>query len=494
MKIIKLVQNETIKTFKKTSTKILVILSFLAIFGAVGFANLIMSLNNFTESYAQNEDWKNDIQEEIISRKRILESQDNHYDRESNALTRAEMETYEIALKYDINYLYYYNQYWKIQMLEEIQNAKVNLILNESINDEKVKEDNEKIINQRIELLKNNNYSGFIDLLKKDAKTRLDNKKIRQEEYDDEIYLLNIREKYEIYKDDSNGIFNWRESLYEDILAIKSNLRTGINQTTGKLLKTEEIDELKDKLKVAEYRLENNIPILSTGASARGLYDLFAPSFTMLMISLLMVIIAGSSISTEISKGTIKFLLFTPNKRWKVLVSKIISAILILVVLTLILSLLSTIIGNIFFKENGSAYVYSSHGEVKVLSNVTYNVLYFLAQDIDILVYMFFAFMLSVLTRNTALSVGVSIACYIGSGTIMQLINYYISADWVKFIPFNNLGLADKIFANNLSYTMQNMPGVSNGISIGFSCGVLVVCVILMIITMFDSFNKRDIV
>lgn len=35
MKIIKLIQNETIKTWKKTSTKILIILAIVALLGAV---------------------------------------------------------------------------------------------------------------------------------------------------------------------------------------------------------------------------------------------------------------------------------------------------------------------------------------------------------------------------------------------------------------------------------------------------------------------------
>ena len=76
----------------------------------------------------------------------------------------------------------------------------------------------------------------------------------------------------------------------------------------------------------------------------------------------------------------------------------------------------------------------------------------------------------------------------------MQIINQLISADWIKFVPFNNLGLADRIFANNISYVaMQMSAGLGNNVSIGFSLSVLVVCAILMIVTMFDSFNKRDI-
>lgn len=233
----------------------------------------------------------------------------------------------------------------------------------------------------------------------------------------------------------------------------------------------------------------------SSGASGRTLYDMFAPSFSQGLISILMIMIAGSSISTEVSKGTIKFLLFTPNKRWKVLLSKIISAILILLVLTILTSFISVIFGNIFFKDEATVYVYISNGVVKSIPNLLYTMLYFLASSIDILVYMLFAFTLSVVTRNTALTVGVSIACYIGSGIVMQIVNQLITADWIKFIPFNNFGLADKIFANNISYmTEQTMSGFTNNVSIGFSLSVLAVCSILMIITMFDSFNKRDIV
>ena len=64
MQIIKLIQNETIKTFKKTSTKIIIILSVLALFASVGLANLVMSLTDYA-SYFMNENWKEEIQTQI---------------------------------------------------------------------------------------------------------------------------------------------------------------------------------------------------------------------------------------------------------------------------------------------------------------------------------------------------------------------------------------------------------------------------------------------
>lgn len=496
MKIIKLIQNETIKTFKKTSTLILIALVIASLFAAVGLSKLIMSLNGFVGSYMdENEDWQKTTKDKIAEMKRTVEAEKENYSKETIADLNANIKTYEVALKSNINYIYYQNpRYWKIQTLSEIHDTEYNLIINEENLTSEEKERQEKNISDKAKVLEEDNYLGYIDLLKNNAKVKLDNKAITKEEYDDEIYLLELRVKYNLFTDEKWS-YNWKENIYENISTIKTYLRTGINQSTGKLLKVEEIEGLKDNLKIAEYRLENDIPELDSGSSERSLYDMFAPTFTLGLFGILMIIIMGSAISTEISKGTIKFLLFTPNKRWKVLLSKIISAVLILFVLTLIVSLLSVIIGNIFFKDPGNVYLYVSNGEVKLISNLPYTILYFLISDIDILMYMLFALMLSTITKNTALSVGVSIACYIGAGTIMQLINYYIKADWVKFIPFNNLGIVDSVFTNNYSYsTMQSMAAASSGTSAGFSLGVLAVCAVLMIITMFDSFNKKDIV
>ena len=490
--MIKLIQNETIKTIKKTSTKILVILAILALLGAVGFSYLITNLNGMvTNYYTEDGEWQELMRDNITSIKKTLETGTNLYDLNALAQMKAEMETYEIALKYNINYMYYNGFYWKVQALDEIQEAKVSQNL--SVNEDE-KEKYEKFVTERENLLAKDNYKGYVEALKIQMKQKLDNNEISKDTYEQEIYLLDLQEKYNIFEN-SETINSWKRQAYQDISVIKKCLTTGINTTTGKLLKEDEIASLEDRLKIQEYRLENDVPLQESGSTARSLYDIFAPAFSLIMISILMIIIAGSSISTEISKGTIKFLLFTPNKRWKVLLSKIISAILILLVLSLVISILSVLIGNICFKDDGTVYVYVQNGNVKVLSNIVYTMLYYLTSSIDILVYMLFGIMLSTITKNTALSVGVSIASYVGSGTIMQIINAYITADWVKFIPFNNLGLADKIFANNLSYSSSTMlSNMANEVSIGFSLAVLGVCCVLMIVTMFDSFNKRDIV
>ena len=102
--------------------------------------------------------------------------------------------------------------------------------------------------------------------------------------------------------------------------------------------------------------------------------------------------------------------------------------------------------------------------------------------------------MLSVVTRNTAVAVGISIATDLGSSMFMPILNTFIKKDWIKFIPFNNFNLAQRIFVNDTSYIAMNMQSqMSNNVSLKFSLILLTVCAVLMIITMFDSFKKRDI-
>lgn len=491
MKMIKLIQNETIKTFKRTSTKILILIAILSLLAAAGFSKAIISLSNFAVEVfnVEDEEWREQVSNEIKTTKNELNSKDTTYDKESKAQMQAYIEMCELALKYNINVMYYSGNFWKNEILESIRDLKVQATM--------TNKDNNNEINSRIQLLEKDDYYGYIEILKKAEKDKLDNKLISQEEYDDNIYLLELKGKYEINKEKTEMI-DWKENVYNDIENIKSTLRTGINSTSGKLLKEEEIKKLEENLLMDEYRLKNNIPLFESMSSERTSYDMFAPSLSMAVVSILLIIIGGTSISGEITKGTIKFLLFTPNKRWKILLSKILSALFILITLTVVLSLLCVLIGNILFSEPGTEYLYVKDGEVHVLSNLTYMVLYFLASSIDIIVYAVFAFMLSVITRTTAVSVGVGIACQIGYGIVMNIINMFITADWIKYIPFNNLDFADRIFSNNLSFTAVQMTGgtVADVMSrpIEFSVMVIGVTVILMLVTMFDSFNKRDIV
>ena len=158
--------------------------------------------------------------------------------------------------------------------------------------------------------------------LKKDIlKQNLDNKIIEQDDYDISIRYIELREKYQIGKDYSSDE-TWKESTVQEMEMLESNIKVGADLMTGKALTEKGLKKAKDTIKIDEYRLEHNIQPYMTNTNignTRKIFDYISSSMTMTILAIMIIIIAGSSVSTEISKGTIKFWSFTPNKRWKIL-------------------------------------------------------------------------------------------------------------------------------------------------------------------------------
>lgn len=491
MKFLKLCQNELIKTMKKNSTKLMIILTIVAILGALGFASLIKFLNKVTEEsimYISNADTRIDDLKSQLAHDTTLSEQSKGY-------IQAEIDMYQLAKDNNIDMNNYYG-YWKRSVLYSIEGKKQGLV------DLKIQGANQtqinKIqseINKLTEILSNDDYSEYIELQKQDLKQSLENKEITQKQYDIEIEVLDLTKKYEINK---NGTLedNWKNTVLNEIKVLKQNLLNGIDSNTGKVLTVEKQQKQQDAITLDLYRLENNIPTIDSMTDYRTIYDYMAIAFSSIFLAIMMIMITGSSISTEISKGTIKFWSITPNKRWKIMLSKIVSAVIILLIMTLIISVLSDIIGMIVYRDNPPQdYLYVKDGAVHSINHNLYTILYSLVNNIDILMFMLFALMLSTVTRSTATSVGISIATYVGSGTVMSIINAFVKMDFIKFIPFNNLGLVDKVFPNSISFMMMETASTMlNQVTVGFSLTVLAVCAVLMLVTMFDSFNKRDII
>ena len=157
------------------------------------------------------------------------------------------------------------------------------------------------------------------------------------------------------------------------------------------------------------------------------------------------------------------------------------------------MSILSVIFANLFFNTEGYEYIFVKNGNVERIGNVLFTIEYYFAKLIPVIIFTIFALMLSVITRNTSVALGLSLATYMGNSIAMLIINAYIKKDWVKLIPFNNLNIAGKIFPNFQSMTSTGLENTTIT-SLGFSLVVLAVCTILMLVTMYDSFNKRDII
>lgn len=470
-KIYRLFINENIKTWKKFSTKLAIILTILALIGVIILTQVIKYVENQAiVEMETNNDWKEIIKEEI---KYHQEQLAHEY---LSDIERKQIETIikvrEMNLQYNINL---FSNNWKSMVLNQMAMGT---------------EIDEKLV----QLIKNDDFAGYIQLEKDEYKQFLDNKQITEEEYNDTIKILELRAKYKIGKNESDSSDNdWREFILTDIQTMQEALRDGKEPETNKVLTVEKEQQYEDKIKMYIYRIENNMPIVDYAIDYRLMYETIAPNFVTAMIAIFAIIIAGGAIATEVSTGTIKFWALTPNKRWKILTAKLLSLIFYIVVITLVMALLTIVCGNIFFETKGNEYLYIKDGVVQTIGNTLFIIGYYFAKIIPIIFFAIFAFMLSVITKNTSFSLGFALATYMGNGIVMSIVNTYIKIDWVKFIPFNNLNFAEKIFPNfsTLATVTENFA-TSN--SLMLSTVILAVCSVLMLVTAYDSLNNRDIV
>ena len=476
MKIIKLFIDENIKIWKKLSTKIMIVAIILSLFAVLALVKFMEKTEeNTLISNIEVEYEKEDLEREIQYFESQLENE--KLDEESRLNFERNLEVNKLYLEYNIRP---YSNSWENELTTYIVEQKMN----------------GQDVEELLDILKNKDFNKYIEYQKKQLKQQLDNATISEQEYSDNLTILDLKEKYEIGKSYNQESY-WKMTFIEKIKSAQYSLRTGINKETSKLLKVEEKQDLEDSIKLNIYRLEHNIPDSNTGSNSnyRLRFELLAPMFSIAVISIVIIVIAGGTISNEISTGTIKFWALTPNKRWKIMTAKLLSILFYIIILVLITSLVSVLIANVFFAQEGETYLYCKNGEVKEIGNTLYTIEFYFVKAIPITLFALFAVMLSTITRNTAVAVSFSVALYIGNGIAMQILNQFITKDWVRFIPFNNLNLTTKIFPNATDMTsMMFGTNFATSTTLGFSLAVIGICAFLMLVTMYDSFNKRDII
>jgi ABC-2 type transport system permease protein len=485
-KFFKLYINENIKLFKKRSSHIFLILAVLSLFLAFGITNLNKNMTNMY--IAQDKD--NEILQDQISG---LKEQLKKSTGTDKVNVTTQIEVYEYALKNDIKLNAQYTNYQTdlIYKLLEEKN-----ILNNIDKVNMIKEyDKQKIVVDEIQnVLDKKDFNKYIELNKQKIQKNYDNKIINEFEYNLTMQNENTKLKYEINKY-ANIETSWKKSVADDIMSMDRSLKNKFNESKDEYLTEKDMQKLKDQKLINLYKLENNIaPDYSMGTTNyRAMYESTALSMSMMFIGLLLIMAAASSISEEISKGTIKFLIISPFKRYKILLAKLLTFTVALVVLTLILSQLNILVGNMLFKEKSSDYIYAANNTAQVMNAHEYVTVTHMLYMPEIFIYILLAIVLSTTIRNTSISNTLTIMLYIGSTIIMSLLNSLLNVDWLKYLPINNFNLVSKALPT-YNFTTDNMLAtVSANTTLEFSVIVLTITAILLLITMFESFNKRDI-
>lgn len=217
----------------------------------------------------------------------------------------------------------------------------------------------------------------------------------------------------------------------------------------------------------------------------------FMDNASSLFIPLLIMGLASDIVSSERTAGTIKMLLTKPVRRWKVLLSKLITLIMF-VSLTVVSSFIICygISGLVFGYQGFDMPVFTGfvlHGSDVDLSAVhavpqwlylfmQLGLIWFVSLIVSLL-----AFMISVLMRSTAASIVIMMAALISGSILTNMASAWQSA---KYLFMVNLELTDYL---------SGTPAPIEGMTLGFSLAVLSIWGLLSLVVSFTVFTKQDI-
>ncbi len=205
-----------------------------------------------------------------------------------------------------------------------------------------------------------------------------------------------------------------------------------------------------------------------------------------ILVTLLSVIVASASVSSEFADGTIKQLLIRPHQRWAILLSKYISILIYALVLLLTMIVSGYLVGLIAFGNGDfSAKIFEmamdGQKEAAVGPQFFLKMAYYLP---SLLIITAIAFMLSTLFKSQALAVGIGIFVLFVSSTLGGLMVFLAEKyEWAKFVIFPHLDLT--------VYALQDK--ILGDVTLPFSLMILTIYYAIFMILTFVFFQKRDI-
>lgn len=249
-------------------------------------------------------------------------------------------------------------------------------------------------------------------------------------------------------------------------------------------------------------RLRTNTPPIEED-SFLGMLDSTTGSLN--LTTLLIMVLAGGLIAGEFGTGTVKLLLITPHRRQKIYWAK---AVLLLEMTGIILGamfVLSFLSSAIFcgFGGIGDMQVLNLFGRVVRVPALLVIVVKYLLYMLPVIAYGSLAFMLSAVTRKSAVAIAVSLLLMYGGQTAMLI----LIAGSVSLLGAPLPGLKFLLFANeNLSVYLPETSSIFSMVTgqihlstwdatmnLGFSVAVLLIYTVCFLWIGRDSFCRRDV-
>ena len=239
----------------------------------------------------------------------------------------------------------------------------------------------------------------------------------------------------------------------------------------------------------AQYNLSHNINPYAPGTAT--FVRKFMDQSSSLLLPLLVITLAADLVSSEWGMGTIKLLLTRPVVRWKILLSKYISMLFFISLMFVITACICTLIGGMFWGFEGwdmpvatgfqvhngqldSSHAFNVPQWVFIIEN------YGLSWYVSIIVATV-TFLVSILMRSTAATMGIMLAALIGGNILSELATSWTS---LKYMFVMNLGITN--------YLNGSLPPIE-GMTLPFSMVVLTTWGIAAFLLSFIVFIRRDV-
>lgn len=360
-------------------------------------------------------------------------------------------------------------------------------------------EKTKKEFNNFLQPLKENKWRNFITAEIKELQENIENieKQIIKEkdiEQKDIEQKANLQNQIEQYKFDLEFL---KIRLEQEISYEKGDRNTLIKeykdskQELQSYLKDFDQYNYKEKLQYnkilanvneLEHRIHNNIPTLPPDNARDMLNNTF--QFYEILIILVIVVVTGSIVSDEFNKGTIKLLLVKPHGRWKLLLSKLIAAIIMAIIAILFIVITQSLIGGFIygFADYSTPLIQYNFNTQNVMQiNVFSNIfILMLAKMPMYLLVLSITFAISTISSNTSISIILGLLVYLSKNIIyvnekMEFSKYLLPTNWDFTI-----------------YLYGKLPEVAF-LKFDFSVMICLISFIFIMLVTFTYFENKDI-
>lgn len=456
---------------------------------AVGFTILTNVIYNIDDPY--NKEY---LKEELSYLEEELKTLDYKSQADNSYYLDLKTEYDLIKLKLD-----YDTESWQYNF---INNSDIVYLCLRDINENTygINKDEQKLVEAKKEFdtiktrLNSGDWKSFVQEQLEDTKEEIAFYEEQLKDITDKKVIEEINSTIEIEKVNKQAL-EWR--LEKEIPYNNSFLSGKIEEYTNSFQSVQALKDKENKTKeekqeyelalkqmnTSKYYIENNINIENEYDGRYMLINLTQEYGMFILI--FSVIVAGTIVSNEFQKGTIKLLLTRPYSRNKILLSKYIVSIISIFIFIIMFAILQYFIGGIvsgFNVFNTPVVEYDlATNSIVVMSVFKYLIIIVLSNLPIYILTSTLAFALSTITMNSAVSIAVPIL----GNMVSELINLFIEkAKILKYFVTANWDLSVYLFGGQ---------GLAEGLNFKLSLAICIIYLVIMIITAFIVFDKRDI-